>query len=62
MQLLIEILLKIFHGKGILTKDLGVRAIVAPLIPVLGRQRQVDLCEFEDSLVYIVSSGIARVI
>jgi hypothetical protein len=62
MQLLIEILLKIFHGKGILTKDLGVRAIVAPLIPVLGRQRQVDLCVFEDNLVYIVSSGIARVI
>ena len=62
MQLLIEILLKIFHGKGIRTKDLGVRAIVAPLIPVLGRQRQVDLCVFEDNLVYIVSSGIARVI
>ena len=62
MQLLIEILLKIFHGKGILTKDLGVRAIVAPLIPVLGRQRQVDLCVFEDNLVYIVSSGLARVI
>ena len=27
-----------------------------PLIPTLGRQRQVDLCEFEASLVYIVSS------
>jgi hypothetical protein len=27
---------------------------------VLGRQRQVDLCEFEASLVYIVSSRIAR--
>ena len=62
MQLLIEILLKIFHGKGILTKDLGVRAIVAPLIPVLGRQRQVDLCVFEDNLVYIVSSRTARAI
>ena len=23
-----------------------------PLIPALGRQRQVDLCEFEDSMVY----------
>ncbi|CAO2587489.1 hypothetical protein LEMLEM_LOCUS4506 [Lemmus lemmus] len=23
-----------------------------PLIPALGRQRQVDLCEFEASLVY----------
>ena len=27
------------------------------LIPALGRQRQVDLCEFEASLVYIMSSG-----
>ena len=23
-----------------------------PLIPALGRQKQVDLCEFKDSLVY----------
>jgi len=30
------------------------------LIPVLGRQRQVDLCEFEASLVYRVSSGTSR--
>jgi len=28
-----------------------------PLIPALGRQRQVDLCEFEVSLVYKVSPG-----
>jgi hypothetical protein len=27
-----------------------------PLIPALGKQSQVDLCEFEASLVYIVSS------
>ena len=27
-----------------------------PLIPALGRQRQVDLCEFEASLDYRVSS------
>ena len=27
-----------------------------PLIPALGRQRQEDLCEFEASLVYTVSS------
>jgi hypothetical protein len=27
-----------------------------PLIPALGRQTQMDLCEFEASLVYIVSS------
>ena len=26
-----------------------------PLIPALGRQRQMDLCEFEDSLVYRAS-------
>jgi hypothetical protein len=31
-----------------------------PLIPALGRQRQVDLYEFEDSLVYRVSSRPAR--
>ena len=33
-----------------------------PLIPALKRQRQVDLCEFEASLVYIVSSRIARTV
>jgi hypothetical protein len=31
-----------------------------PLILALGRQRQVNLCEFKASLVYIVSSRIAR--
>ena len=31
-----------------------------PLIPVFGRQRQVDLHEFEASLVYRVSSRRAR--
>jgi hypothetical protein len=31
-----------------------------PLIPALGRQRQVDLSEFRDSLVYQVSSRTAR--
>jgi hypothetical protein len=31
-----------------------------PLIPVLGRQRQADLYEFEASLVYRVSSRTAR--
>jgi hypothetical protein len=30
------------------------------LIPALGRQRQVDLCEFKASLVYIVSFRTAR--
>jgi hypothetical protein len=30
------------------------------LIPALGKQRQVDLCEFEASLVYRVSSRTAR--
>ena len=29
-----------------------------PLIPALGRQRQVDLCEFEARLVYRVNSKI----
>ena len=32
-----------------------------PLIPAFGRQRQVDLCEFEASLVYRVSSRTDRV-
>ena len=31
-----------------------------PVIPALGRKRQVDLCEFEASLVYNVSSRTAR--
>jgi hypothetical protein len=31
-----------------------------PLILALGRQRQVDLCEFQYSLVYRESSGTAR--
>jgi hypothetical protein len=31
-----------------------------PLVPALGRQRQVDLCEFEVSLVYRVSSRIVK--
>jgi hypothetical protein len=31
-----------------------------PLTPALERQRQVDLCEFEASLVYRVSSRTAR--
>jgi hypothetical protein len=31
-----------------------------PLIPAFGRPRQVDLCEFGDSLVYRVSSRTAR--
>jgi hypothetical protein len=31
-----------------------------PLISVLRRQRQVDLCEFEASLVYRLSSRTAR--
>ena len=31
-----------------------------PLIPALGRQRQVDLCEFKASLVYRACSRTAR--
>jgi hypothetical protein len=31
-----------------------------PLIPAVERQRQMDLCEFEASLVYIESSRTAR--
>lgn len=32
------------------------------MILALGRQRQVDLCEFEDSLVYRTSSRIVKAI
>jgi hypothetical protein len=35
---------------------------VAHTIVPIGRQRQEDLCELEDGLVYIVSSRTARVI
>lgn len=36
--------MKIFHGKGILNKDLRVQDIVAPLIPVLvGRYRWISV-------------------
>ena len=31
-----------------------------PLIPVLERKKQTDLCESESSLVYIVNSSIVR--
>jgi hypothetical protein len=31
-----------------------------PLIPALGRQRHVDLCEFKASLIYRVSSRTAK--
>ena len=31
-----------------------------PLIPALGRQKQVDLCEFEVTLIYNVSFRAAR--
>jgi hypothetical protein len=35
--------------------------LCTPLIPALGRQRQVELCEFEFILVYRASSSTARV-
>lgn len=41
--------------------DGGGRHIFDPSTP-LGRQRQVNLCTFKDSLIYIVSSGIATYI
>jgi hypothetical protein len=33
----------------------------SPFIPVLGKQRQADLCEFKASLVYRVSSRTVRI-
>jgi hypothetical protein len=35
--------------------------VIRTLIPALGRQRQVDLCELEDSLVYRMNSRTAKV-
>lgn len=37
------------------------RQCCTPLIPALGRQRPLDLCEFEVSLIYTASSRTARV-
>jgi hypothetical protein len=34
--------------------------VVHPLVPAIGRQRQMDLSEFKPSLVYTVSSRIVR--
>ena len=39
-----------------------VSIVAHTLIPALGRQRQADLCEFEASLVYRVSSRTARTV
>jgi hypothetical protein len=33
----------------------GNGGVCSPLIPALGRQKQVDLCEFKVSLVYVVN-------
>ena len=33
-----------------------------PVIPALRRQRQVDFCEFEARVIYIVSSTLAKAI
>ena len=41
-------------------KKLFGQKVVAPLIPALGRQRQVSLSEFEAKLVYRVSSRTFR--
>ena len=35
---------------------------MVPLIPAFGRQKQVELCEFEASLVYRTSSRTARAV
>jgi hypothetical protein len=46
---------------GIIRTDKSHVCWYTPLILSLGRQRQVDFCEFEANLVYIVSSQTARV-
>lgn len=49
-----EEVLKLSRNKTSLKKKNG-------QIPALGRQRQLDLCEFESSLIYTESSRPARV-
>jgi hypothetical protein len=34
--------------------------VVHSLLPVSGRQRQVDLCGFKANLIYVTSSRLAR--
>ena len=54
--------INLFEEQSKLNKDLTkLGKVVAPLIPTLRRQQQIDLCEFKDSLVYRVSSRTARV-
>ena len=39
-----------------------VKIVILPSIPVLGEQRQVNLCEFKASLIYTMSSWPARAV
>ena len=41
-------------------KNLASHSSTLPLFPILGRQKQADLCEFKASLVYRASCRIAR--
>ena len=45
-----------------LKRDDGLAWWHTPLIPALGRQRQVDSCEFKTSLVYRTSSKITETV
>ena len=58
-SLAVNISLAIFLNGLNMTNSLGGGA---RLIPALGRQRQVNLCEFKASQVYKVSSKIVRAI
>lgn len=45
--------------ESITKKPLGVVWVVDAFIPTLRRQREMDLCKFQASLVDIISSGLA---
>ena len=47
-----KIQLEIFVTIKIIIIIISWALVMQPLIPALGRQRQVDFCEFEASLVY----------
>ena len=49
------------YACSLIVREVSIKTLVSPVhIAALGRQRQVDLCEFKQP-VYIVSSRTARI-